>query len=148
MNRCLGVVVGLGLALVVGCVVGCGDDHEHEHEGEATGAVCSTGSALTYENFGQPFMEDYCTRCHSSERTGADRNNAPLDHDFDTLLGILGHAEHIDEHAAAGPNATNTIMPPSGAAPTVEERRQLGEWLACEIEHFGDIDAGHDDAGH
>lgn len=148
MKRSVGVVVGLSSALVIGSLVGCEHDHEHEHEGTPTGAVCPTDSTLTYESFGRRFMDDYCTRCHSSELTGPERHDAPLDHDFDTLLGILGHAEHIDEHAAAGPNATNTIMPPNGDHPTALEREQLGEWLACELEHFDDTDAGHEDAGH
>ena len=65
--------------------------------------------------------------------SGAARHDAPLGHDFDTLEGILLVAEHIDENAAAGPAAINTLMPPSPQpAPSEAERRQLGEWLACE----------------
>ena len=33
--------------------------------------------------------------------------------------------------AAAGPDAVNTLMPPDGDKPTEEQRRQLGQWLAC-----------------
>jgi uncharacterized membrane protein len=77
-------------------------------------------------------MASYCTRCHSSSLQGAARNGAPSDHDFDSLAGIQAMAEHIDEWAAAGPERVNTAMPPSGSKPSEAERRQLGEWLACD----------------
>lgn len=122
--------VWMGFALVA--LSSCGSDSDSESEGPS-GAVCPTASSLTYDSFGRGFMEDYCTRCHSSALTGAARNGAPSDHNFDTLANI--HAvplEHIDEEAAAGPSHVNTAMPPSGAMPTEDERRQLGEWLACD----------------
>lgn len=100
--------------------------------GPPTESVCPTTSTLTYENFGQGFMESYCTRCHASDRHGDDRHGAPSFHDFDTLFGIKAVFDHVDETAAAGPAATNTGMPnDSGAKPTLEERTQLGEWIAC-----------------
>ena len=100
-------------------------------EPEPTGATCPPGSTLTYENFAAPFMTAYCTRCHSSTLFGADRNGAPIFHDFDSETGILNVANHVDEEAAAGPNAVNELMPPDGAKPTDAERFQLGEYLAC-----------------
>ena len=116
-----------------------GDTDEADHHGDAavgkpTGSTCPTDNTLSYENFGQDFMESYCTRCHSSDLEGADRNGATVDHDFDTLHGILGVAEHIDEMAAAGPDSVNTTMPPDGDKPTLAEREKLGQWLACELE--------------
>jgi hypothetical protein len=56
-------------------------------------------------------MESYCTRCHGSTLTGAARNGAPRYHDFDKFLGVLVVADHIDEAAAAGPEAVNQKMP-------------------------------------
>lgn len=119
--------------------------HDHDHEendscGEATEfgppteSVCPEGSTLSWESFGQEFMAEYCTRCHSSELMGDARQGAPLYHDFDTLMGVLVVADHVDRKAAAGPAATNELMPISAPVPTLEERQQLGEWLACEIE--------------
>lgn len=120
------------LALALGSVAGaCGDDHA---EATPTEALCAPGSTLSYEQFGAPFMETYCTRCHHSELHGSERQGAPLYHDFDTLNGILVVADHVDWYAASGPSATNTIMPPDGALPTLEERTDLGEWLACELD--------------
>lgn len=129
--------------LALGAAAGCsaGDDApaacaESTVEGGPTRSTCPPDSTLTYENFAQPFMDDYCTRCHSSMRTGEARKCAPLDHDCDTEAGIFAIAAHIDEVAAAGPNSVNTAMPPSGPLPTEEERRQLGEWLACNVDRW------------
>jgi uncharacterized membrane protein len=130
----------LAAFLALTALTACEDDppppscpEEHEHEGTPSGAACN-GSTLTYENFGQMFMEAYCTRCHSSELTGEARNCAPSDHNFDTLDEIVLYRDHIDEAAAAGPDSVNEAMPPSGAKPTSEERQNLGIWLACENE--------------
>lgn len=136
----------LALALVL--TAACGDDHDHDEAGVATASVCPTDSPPTYEDFAQPFMTAYCIRCHSSTRTGTARNGAPDGHDFDTEEGILIVAHHVDQYAAGGPAGVNTIMPPSGDAPTEAERRRLGEWLACEA-HHSDEDAGDGtDGGH
>ena len=99
--------------------------------GPPTESVCPPASTLTYQSFGKPFMEAYCTRCHDSDLVGADRHGAPSFHDFDTIFGIRAVSEHIDETAASGPAATNTSMPNEGTRPTLAERQQLGEWLAC-----------------
>jgi len=131
----------LVLAVLVGgfSFPACSDDGGHgEGEGKATGSTCPPGSTVTYADHIAAFMEDYCVSCHSSQLAGEARNEAPLGHDFDSEAGILVVAEHVDEYAAAGPDAVNTVMPPSGAAPTEQERRMLGEWLACEAGGGGD----------
>lgn len=100
---------------------------------------------LTWEGFGQQFMASYCTMCHASALPRAQRNGAPLYHDYDTLIGVLQIPGHIDEQAGSGPAAHNTRMPPSrcpstpGGAldhdcrePSEAERRDLSVWLACE----------------
>ena len=91
------------------------------------------GTTLTYDNFAKQFMEDYCTRCHSSQLVGAARQGAPDFHDFDTYFGIRGVADHVDETSAAGPAAVNRGMPQDGNKPTDEERFMLGEWIACDL---------------
>lgn len=104
---------------------------EAEVFGPPTESTCPQGSTLTYNNFGKPFMERYCTRCHSSDLTGAARRGAPSFHDFDTLFGIKAVSDHIDETTAAGPAAVNEGMPEGSPKPTLMERQQLGEWIAC-----------------
>lgn len=124
---------GLVLAvLVLGSQMGhggCGGDDDVF--GPPTESTCPEGSTLTYNNFGKNFMTKYCTRCHSSELMGEDRQGAPTFHDFDTLYGIRAVSNHIDETTAAGPAAINDGMPVDGPSPTKDERYQLGEWIAC-----------------
>ena len=120
------------LFLILVAVVACGPSPE------STGTVCPDPDpmTLTYDNFGKSFMDKYCTWCHASDLPRSKRNGAPLYHDFDTFDGIIVVADHVDEYAAAGPDATNTLMPPDGTAPSEEERLQLGEWLACELDQI------------
>ena len=115
-------------ALVVALLAGCPSD---EVFGPPTETVCPTGSTLSYDNFGKPFMESYCTRCHSSELVGSQRKGAPSFHDFDSLFGIKAVSMHIDETTGSGPAATNTGMPPDGAKPSKAEREMLAQWIAC-----------------
>ncbi|MEZ4361660.1 MAG: hypothetical protein R3B48_15845 [Kofleriaceae bacterium] len=110
---------------------GCGGE-ESSVLGPPTQAACPNGSTLTYANFGQAFMDQYCTRCHSSALTGAARNGATAYHDFDTVGGVRSVMDHIDQSAASGPAAMNHTMPPNGPFPTDDERLKLGEWIACE----------------
>lgn len=123
-------------AALVTFVASCGPDSIW---GPPTESTCPPNSTLNYENFGKPFMEKYCTKCHHSELLGADRMGAPSFHDFDTLFGIEAVLDHIDETTAAGPAAINEGMPPEKPYPTRQERYDLGEWLAC-------IKAGSPDA--
>src|SRR5688500_439205 len=85
---------------------------EHIELGPLTGTECPQESTLTFANFGEAFMEDYCLRCHSSSVVGVDREGAPSDHNFDTLAEIRTFHEHIDQMAGSGPEATNDQMPP------------------------------------
>lgn len=120
-----------------------------------TGTECAdpdpiTGTTtLTWDNFGHDFMFHYCTNCHSSTLPNSKRNGAPIYHDFDTLLGVLEVADHVDEQTGWGPKAQNNFMPGGGTngrcpsmpggsldedcpEPTGQERTNLAQWLACE----------------
>ena len=112
-----------------------------------TGTECPDPDpqTLTWDNFGQGFMANYCTMCHASTLTHSQRNGAPLYHDYDTLRGVLEIPDHIDEDAGSGPDAHNTRMPPSKCPstpggsldrdcvkPTDAERTNLSQWIACE----------------
>lgn len=79
-------------------------------------------------------MTKYCIGCHSV--TATDRHGAPSDQNYDTEADLKAHAFEIDAEAAAGPNATNGAMPDMGGPvhvrPSLEEREQLGQYLACQ----------------
>lgn len=119
------------LAALVLVMAGCGGGEETQ-VGDLTGTVCPEGgTSLTYEEFARPFLEDYCLRCHSADVEGPAREGAPADHNFDTHSECRNLADHIDQRAGSGPDATNTEMPPDDPRPSTEERRMLSEWLAC-----------------
>jgi len=120
-------------AIAVAGLVACGQANDADgSSGQATGSTCPPGSELTYDTFARDFMDRYCTRCHSAALRSSDRQGAPSDHNFDTLAGLRAtNMMHLDEEAAAGPDAANTAMPPTAPMPSNEERRKLGEWLAC-----------------
>ena len=109
---------------------GCGGGGGHAEI--ASGATCPETDAPTAASFGTAFMQTYCLSCHSASVTGSKRESAPPDFNFDTVEDVRFHAMHIDEHAASGPSATNTEMPPANKPkPTLHERELLGQWLAC-----------------
>jgi hypothetical protein len=124
----------LALAWLLCGISGCaGADPESSRPGSAsTGSTCPSGSTLTYDTWAQTFFSGYCTRCHSVNRTTQDeRHGATVGANWDDLTSIREFADEIDAYAAAGPSAVNTIMPPSAPQPPEDERRRLGEWLAC-----------------
>lgn len=112
-----GLFNGIFAALCVGVTLlaGCGED-----EGTPTGSTCPDDSTLTYETFGQAFMAANCLSCHA----GAESPN------LTTQAAVQQNAAAIDRASAAGPKATNTIMPENASVATAE-RTKLGEWLAC-----------------
>jgi len=123
------------IALLLGVVTlaSCDSEEPQPLFGPPTESVCPSNSTITYNNFGKSFMDNYCTRCHHTELVGEDRQGAPSFHDFDTLFGIKAVSNHVDFTTAAGPAATNDSMPPGGMIPSDEERRMLGEWIACDM---------------
>ena len=110
----------------------CGGDSGSEAAGDLTQASCPDASVVSYQADIQPFMASYCTKCHASTVPAAQRHGAPTDHNFDSELGVLTEAQHVDMEAGASGNVVNSAMPPSGyPAPSVQERQKLSEWLAC-----------------
>jgi uncharacterized membrane protein len=101
---------------------GGGGSNEPEH---VDPNVCDT-SYLSYENFGEPFVINWCRGCHSSAVPVAMRQKAPADANFDTLDQVRMWSGRIAQHATG----TSPDMPPAGGPPH-EERQLLAEWLAC-----------------
>ena len=110
-----------GLSLVLVGLVSLGAVACGSGPGDATGSACPPDSTLTYENFGQAFMQSHCLACH-----GAGGPESPK---FDTVEQIRANKSDIDKSAAAGPNGVNTFMP-EGSSVAEAERLKLGEWLA------------------
>ncbi len=123
--------VCVGLVLVVGAT-GCEGAAEPEQEIDIEDVTaleerpCPEGSELSYDNFGGPFILDWCSGCHASALPVGERQGAPQGSDFDTLDRIRAAAPRI--WARSGDH--NVTMPPE-AGPDDQERAMLGEWLAC-----------------
>jgi uncharacterized membrane protein len=98
------------LAALVTLAAACGSD-------DSTGiadVTCPPNSTLTYANFGQPFMMSHCLSCHTSAppRVGS-------------RTEIVAAKDSILEAAVY------TKAMPKNKDLALDERRLLGEWLAC-----------------
>lgn len=108
MNRkFLAVSIGLSLSVFAACT----------SSATSTGIEqlsCAPDNTLTYDNFGKSAVDGNCMSCH------------------DTKSPALGSVEQIRSHAAQIMEAAvyTDAMPETGDM-TIEERRLLGEWLAC-----------------
>jgi uncharacterized membrane protein len=93
----------------------CGDD---------TDVQCGP-SFLRYDNFGSPFIVNWCRSCHSVDLPPDMRQDAPDDINFDTLDEIRAWSFQIKLTTGEG-----DTMPPAGG-PSANERAMLVEWLRC-----------------
>ncbi|MEO8705583.1 MAG: hypothetical protein ABI867_36470 [Kofleriaceae bacterium] len=78
--------------------------------------TCETPTTLTYENFGAALVEDACLECHRGKESPSLTTQALLQANADD---VLDNAVYTD------------AMPEGNDGMTLEERRMLGEWLAC-----------------
>jgi uncharacterized membrane protein len=130
------IVSALAVMVTSLSALGCGGEDEPpaQMSSSSSGSTCPPGSTLTYESFGQTFLATYCTRCHGSDKVATDRHGAPTGYDWDKYEAIALHASEIDAVAAGGPRQINRTMPPGDPLPSDAERRELGQWLACELD--------------
>ena len=77
--------------------------------------ACPTGSTLTYANYGQQVINDYCLSCH-------DTRESPR---LGTQAQVQANANRIIEEAVY-----HSSMPEDRDM-TNEQRIQLGQWLTC-----------------
>ena len=86
---------------------------------------CET-TFLDHDNFGAPFVANWCRGCHSSAVPMNMRQEAPIEVNFDDEADLVVWAERIKIRAAS----TAPTMPPAGG-PGEEERALLAEWIEC-----------------
>ena len=117
----------IGLLLVcASCLtlaIGCGDDSEEEGEvGELPEVDCS-GDVPKYA---EVTAFEVCANCHSSTKSGADRNSAPPEDNFDTYASAEKGATEAVEEVFGGD------MPPAGTFTlTEDQKQQLYLWALC-----------------
>lgn len=85
---------------------------------------CADAPVVTWESFGQGFMDLRCQTCHAS--TAADRNGAPPSIVFDTEGDVARQAAAILAVTTSDPPQ----MPPGGGVDTADLDR-LTLWLTC-----------------
>lgn len=117
------LLLGCFLIMSAGCEAG------------GTGSTCPPTGRPTYDDFGRAFLQKYCTSCHATALAGADRFSAPESVNLEAHAEVKKHLQAIDATAAAGPDGAFDFMPPRLSTvqlqPTADERKRLGEWLAC-----------------
>lgn len=118
--------LGVVLAVLGGCALEEAPPPPPKQFDSLAAHPCPDHSTLTYESFGEPFLNVWCNGCHSSEMPEGMRGKAPLGVDFDDIELVRSQTSRI--WARAGDH--NATMPPVGG-PEAEERTNLGEWLAC-----------------
>ena len=107
--------VAIALAAVTALTGACGAD---------TNRSCAQ-SFLRYDNFGSPFIVDWCRACHSADTPPDMRQQAPADINFDNRSEVRRWSLQIRLTAGEG-----SSMPPAGG-PSPEDRQMLVEWLGC-----------------
>ena len=89
--------------------------------------VCES-DIVTYQSVAEPFMQNYCTSCHSSHLEGAKRYGAPDTVDLDTYSS----AKQWSERSFFRVNLQND-MPPGGGVSQAEKDRFM-QWALCGTE--------------
>jgi uncharacterized membrane protein len=114
-------------------VAACGTDVRPPDEGggddspiEPIAPDACEKSYLDYNNFGAPFVINWCRGCHSSSIPQGQRQKAPLAVNFDSVDDVRNFAERIEARAAS----IDPTMPPAGG-PSEAERALLREWIEC-----------------
>jgi len=78
----------------------------------------------TFRSFARGFFREYCIRCHSTTRTGDERNGAPEGRNWDDESSVRAALELIRFWVGE----INT-MPIGEPRPTCEERARMVRWI-------------------
>jgi hypothetical protein len=78
----------------------------------------------TWATFAQGFFSTWCTRCHSTTRTGTDRNGAPDGFNWDDQSSVQAHLDQIRIAVGVG-----NFMPPNDPRPPCDQRQRIVRWI-------------------
>jgi hypothetical protein len=132
----------MGLLALLGA--GCASDVAAPPSPESYGGY---GSSSGYDGYGSPAPQPSspscdnppsyaqvtaftkCAHCHSASKTGAQRNGAPPNVNFDSEAAADAHA------TAASSAVLSGVMPPksSGLTLTAAEKQQLYDYAMCKM---------------
>jgi len=98
---------------------------------------CPEGTLLTYENFGEAMMLEYCSTCHSRSRYEDERAGAPIAIQLDSAQDMATWRTRMIETLKVD---AELPMPPSEHI-VAADKQMLLEWLECgapaESNHLG-----------
>ena len=77
---------------------------------------------ITYTSHIKTILDQYCVRCHSTQKQGDARNGAPIDHNYDTYIEAKASGIHGNERIQAG------SMPPEGPMPD-DNKALYQQWI-------------------
>jgi uncharacterized membrane protein len=133
-------VIAIAAAWAVAtAAIGCGkslSNSQHGNDGGGSGSSVTPcdQSYLTYDNFGEPFVSNWCRGCHSVAIPMTPdpdmRQGAPPMVNFDTHDDVVNFKDMIVAHATGDMTMVTKPMPPAGG-PSDDERAMLAEWLGC-----------------
>jgi len=108
--------------VLAAALTACGSDDSEEAE---LPEVDCSGTIPTFAQVDA--FSDVCTNCHSTGLTGALRNDAPEDINFNDYASAKAHAEKAAEEVFEG------AMPPADSSEMLEEaqKEQLYLWALC-----------------
>ncbi len=117
-NACLRLTFALILTLAF---AGCGGDNSPVNPGNGNGN--GNGEEITYTSDIQPILAANCTRCHSTTLTGAARNGAPVDVNWNTYAAAVQAAPRGLLRMQAG------TMPPTGNRVPAADITKFQQWI-------------------
>ena len=79
-----------------------------------------SGTTLTWDNFGNDFMAQWCVACHGGPNGYSSRA-------LNTLESVQANRERVFANAAG----RNVAMPPGPQDPSQADRDKLALWLTC-----------------
>jgi uncharacterized membrane protein len=114
------------LILSVVALSACGSSNAAEEEEVPPAVNCGAVQPIPAFARVQAF-QSVCTDCHSSAKTGAARNGAPTEINFDEYASAHAHAEQAAIEVNAG------AMPPAFAKTTLTDvqKAALFSWAMC-----------------
>lgn len=111
------MAIGSSMMLIIFATAGCGE------KADPLSGPLSGESTPTYIQEVKAILDQHCLPCHSTSKSGAQRNGAPITINFDTYELAVANIERANTRIQAG-----TMPPTGGLAPEI--RTTVLDWLA------------------
>jgi hypothetical protein len=113
-----------------------GGDDTRPQQSSAPAAPASLADRPTFDKTVQPFLRQYCVRCHGEEEVGGDLRLDELEVDFVTPRAAGQWIEVMDRLNLGE-------MPPEGEPrPEIESLTAVTRWIAAELRHAEKLGRG------